>query len=66
MDSKSSFDAYRMPDAMWERIRVILPVYKTGPFGGEPVRTCVASRTRFFTDCELAVSGKRFLFAWRR
>jgi hypothetical protein len=31
-----------------------------------PVRTCVASRTRFSTDCELAVSGKRFLFAWPR
>jgi putative transposase len=23
-----------MPDAMWERIRVLLPAYRTGPFGG--------------------------------
>jgi putative transposase len=36
MESKGSFDSYRMPDAMWDRIRVLLPVYNTGPFGGRP------------------------------
>jgi putative transposase len=36
MESKGSFDSYRMPDAMWESIRVLLPVYRTGPFGGRP------------------------------
>ena len=36
MESKGSFDLYRMPDAMWERIRVLLPVYRTGLFGGRP------------------------------
>jgi len=36
MDSKVSFDLYRMPDSMREKIRAILPVYRTGPFGGRP------------------------------
>ena len=56
MDSKSSFDAYRMPDAMWERIRVLLPVYKTGPFGGRPRKDlrCVADAIfyRLRTGCQ--------------
>jgi putative transposase len=38
MDSKSSFDAYRMPDAMWENIQPLLPAYKTSSFGGRPRR----------------------------
>lgn len=36
MESKGSFDSYYMPDAMWERVRVLLLVYRTGPFGGRP------------------------------
>jgi hypothetical protein len=28
MESQSSFDAYRMPDAMWEKIRLLLPDYE--------------------------------------
>jgi putative transposase len=36
MGSKSSFDAYRMPDAMWQKIQPLLPVYKTSSFGGRP------------------------------
>jgi putative transposase len=56
MDSKSSFDAYRMLDAMWERIRVLLPVYKTGPFGGRPRKDlrCVADAIfyRLRTGCQ--------------
>ncbi|MEI7987361.1 MAG: IS5 family transposase [Armatimonadota bacterium] len=36
MESKDSFDDYRMPDAMWEKIKALLPVYKMGRFGGRP------------------------------
>ena len=36
MESKNCFDSYRMPDAMWEKIRTLIPAYKTGPFGGRP------------------------------
>jgi|SanBayMetagenome_1026888.scaffolds.fasta_scaffold10424_2 putative transposase len=41
---EGKFDSYRMPDAMWERIRALLPAYKTGPFGGRPRQdlSCVA------------------------
>ena len=38
MESQSSFDAYRMPDAMWEKIRLLLPDYKTCLLGGRPRR----------------------------
>jgi putative transposase len=38
MDSKSSFDAYRMPDAIWEKIQPLLPAYKTSSFEGRPRR----------------------------
>jgi len=38
MDSQSSFDAYRMPDAMWEKIRLLLPDYETCLLGGRPRR----------------------------
>ena len=38
MESQSSFDAYRMPDAMWEKIRLLLPDYETCLLGGRPRR----------------------------
>jgi len=36
MDSKGSFDSYRIPDSMWEKIRAIRPAYMKGLFGGRP------------------------------
>lgn len=36
MDGNQSFDEYRMPDAMWERIKPLLPHYKVGKAGGRP------------------------------
>jgi transposase len=38
MELQSSFDAYRMPDAMWEKIRPLLPDYETCLLGGRPRR----------------------------
>ena len=38
MKSQSSFDAYRMPDAMWEKIRLLLSDYETCLLGGRPRR----------------------------
>lgn len=38
MDTKSSFDSYRMPDAIWEKMSKLLPVYKSSPSGGRPRR----------------------------
>jgi len=34
METQNSFDAYRMPDAMWEKIRLLLPDYETCLLGG--------------------------------
>jgi putative transposase len=36
MDGKQSFDEYRMPDAMWERIKPLLPKYEVSQEGGRP------------------------------
>ena len=36
MEGKSSFDRYRMPDAMWAIIAVLLPKYPKHPSGGRP------------------------------
>jgi putative transposase len=38
MELQSSFDAYRMPDTMWEKIRPLLPDYETCLLGGRPRR----------------------------
>ena len=38
MGSQSSFDAYRMPDAMWKKICSVLPDYETCLQGGRPRR----------------------------
>lgn len=36
MDGASSFDHYRLPDALWERMQEILPKYRKSPKGGRP------------------------------
>ncbi len=36
MEGKQSFDNYRMSDAMWQRIKPLLPNYKTIEAGGRP------------------------------
>lgn len=36
MCDRRSFDEYRMPDAMWERLKAVLPVYPHHPQGGRP------------------------------
>jgi putative transposase len=36
METKRSFDEYRMSDEMWERIQPLLPAYETSPQGGRP------------------------------
>lgn len=36
MDGNRSFDEYRMPDAMWERMKPLLPEYEVSPAGGRP------------------------------
>lgn len=36
MDGKRSFDQYRMPDEMWERLKPLLPQYDISPAGGRP------------------------------
>lgn len=36
METKRSFDRFRMSDEMWERIQPLLPDYKTSPRGGRP------------------------------
>ena len=38
MGTQSSFDAYRMPDAMWKKICSVLPDYETCLQGGRPRR----------------------------
>ena len=38
MESKSSVDAYRMPDAMWEKILSLLPDYQTCLHGARPLK----------------------------
>jgi hypothetical protein len=38
MESQGSFDTYRMPDAMWKKIRSVLPDYETCLKGGRPRR----------------------------
>jgi hypothetical protein len=38
MESQDSFDVYRMPDAMWEKIRLLLPDHETYLLGGRPWR----------------------------
>ena len=48
MESQSSFDAYRMPDAMWEKIRLLLPDYETCLLGGRPRRDLRSRRGRNF------------------
>lgn len=36
MEPKSSFDSYRMPDAMWEKMSKLFPVHKASASGGRP------------------------------
>ena len=36
METRKSFDDYRMSDEMWERIKPLLPDYETSPRGGRP------------------------------
>lgn len=36
MDRQRSFDLFRMPDAMWDRLQRLLPEYETSPRGGRP------------------------------
>lgn len=36
MDGNRSFDEYRMPDAMWDRMKPLLPQYVASPAGGRP------------------------------
>ena len=36
MDGKRSFDQYRMPDEMWERLNSLLPKYDRSAAGGRP------------------------------
>jgi len=36
MDGASSFDQYRMPDAMWNEMEALLPNYPKSPKGGRP------------------------------
>lgn len=36
MADRRSFDAYRVPDELWERIRVLLPEYPVSRKGGRP------------------------------
>ncbi|WP_110766508.1 IS5 family transposase [Planctopirus hydrillae] len=38
MPAEHSFDRYRMPDALWENLWKLLPVYKVIPSGGTPRR----------------------------
>jgi putative transposase len=38
MESQNSFDAYRVPDTMWKKIRLLLPDYETCLFGGRQRR----------------------------
>ena len=38
MDDGSSFDEYRLPDAVWERMEGLLPVYVRSSRGGRPRR----------------------------
>lgn len=56
MDGNQSFDQYRMPDAMWERIKVLLPRYEVSPAGGRPRkdlrRVADASFYRMRTGCQ--------------
>ena len=36
MDGNRSFDEYRMPDVMWDRMKLLLPEYDVNPAGGRP------------------------------
>jgi putative transposase len=36
MDGNRSFDEYRMPDELWDRIKPLLPEYEASPAGGRP------------------------------
>lgn len=36
MDGNRSFDEYRMPDSMWERLEPLLPHYEASSAGGRP------------------------------
>ena len=36
METKRSFDEFRMSDEMWERLQPLLPEYATSPRGGRP------------------------------
>lgn len=38
MSAEHSFDLYRMPDSLWEKMQTLLPVYKVSPSGGRPRR----------------------------
>jgi hypothetical protein len=50
MDLKSSFDTYRMPDAMWEKIQPLFPGFLT---------VAIQSKTQclslFFLDASIAL-----------
>lgn len=36
MVAERSFDKFRMPDALWERLEPLLPDYPSNPDGGRP------------------------------
>jgi hypothetical protein len=48
MDSKSSFDAYRMPDAMWEKIQPLLPDVQNQFIWGKTKKGFAVRRGRNF------------------
>ena len=56
MEGHKSFDEYRMPDEMWERIKPLLPVYAKSKRGGRPRqdlrRVADAIFYRFRTGCQ--------------
>jgi len=63
MGSQGSFDAYRMPDAMWEKIRLLLPDYETCLLGGSPRRDLRSVADAIFyrlrTGCQWKAIPKR-------
>jgi len=56
MEGKSSLDQYRMPDAMWEQMKELLPEYPVHERGGRPRadlrRVADAIFYRFRTGCQ--------------